>query len=58
MSRLHAHHDAFGSLLVAGAKSLPEVASKVGALKIGNLFGSNLFRVFDKVVWVDLGINR
>lgn len=41
-----------GTLLVAGATSLPEAASTIGALKIraidlaiGNLFGSNLFNV-------------
>jgi cation:H+ antiporter len=41
-----------GTLLVAGATSLPEAASTIGAVKIraidlaiGNLFGSNLFNV-------------
>jgi cation:H+ antiporter len=41
-----------GTLLVAGATSLPEAASTIGALKlraidlaIGNLFGSNLFNI-------------
>jgi cation:H+ antiporter len=41
-----------GTLLVAGATSLPEAASTIGALKIravdlaiGNLFGSNMFNI-------------
>ena len=41
-----------GTLLVAGATSLPEAASTIGALKIraidlaiGNLLGSNLFNI-------------